>query len=247
MTMMSACWGWLAPELANFTQVLSYDRAGLGWSEERDGLRDGEQIAFELSALLEVLSVKGPVVLIGHSMGALFQWGFLRERKGLAQAMIWLDPAHPDQMKRREIRRRVRNLIFYIEAARLLAAKNVPAIELPLTRHLQGLPPEKFQTLRRFFRNPGHLRSSAREARAWDATVENLHSVSLREIPLLVISAERNAMPGWGELQKDLPSLSRNSRHVTFPDMSHISMIANRAHAVRVAEEIRGFLTPLSL
>jgi pimeloyl-ACP methyl ester carboxylesterase len=247
MTMMSACWAWLAPELGNFARVLAYDRAGLGWSEYREGMRDAREIALELNGLLNALGITERLVLLGHSMGALFNRALLRERPGCATALIWLDPAHPDQMKRRSIRRRIRNLVFYIEAAQLLATKAVPAIEIPLSRRLDTLPPQDFKTLATFLRNPTHLRTAAREARAWEASAEFARGADLRELPLLLISARKNALPHWDELQADLACLSPKTRHLTFNEMSHISMLAQREHATKVASEIRGFLDGTSL
>jgi len=242
MTMMSACWGWLAPELANFARVIAYDRAGLGWSDEREGLRDARQVAEELVGLLAALSISEPLVLVGHSMGAMFDRAFVRVAPGRTNALIWLDAAHPDQMKRHGIRRRIRNLLFYIEAAQLLAGKGFPAIEVPLVRHLNGLPPSEFIALRRFLRNPRHLRASAREARAWESSAEFVRGHDLTPMPVLLISGQKNSLPGWGDLQQDLAGLSRNTRHLTFPEMSHISMLAKREHAANVAAEIDNFL-----
>jgi pimeloyl-ACP methyl ester carboxylesterase len=45
-------WRNVQPELSRLTKVCSYDRAGHGWSEPRDGPRDAETIVAELHALL---------------------------------------------------------------------------------------------------------------------------------------------------------------------------------------------------
>ena len=242
LTMMSACWGWLAPELGKFARVVAYDRAGLGWSDEREGIRDAAAIAQELAGLLAALRIDEPLVLLGHSMGAIVNRALLRVLPGCAKSLIWLDPAHPEQIHKRGIRRRMRNLIFYVEAAQLLAARGVPAIEVPLIRHLDGLPEQEFRALRRFLRNPRHLRTSAREARAWQSSADFLRGQDLRDLPLLVMSARKNNLPGWDGLQRELAGLSRATRHITFPEMSHISMLANREHVLQAAAEIRGFL-----
>jgi pimeloyl-ACP methyl ester carboxylesterase len=241
LTMMSSCWGWIAPELANFARAFAYDRAGLGWSSERDGVRGAAIIARELAGLLAAMSVNDPVVLLGHSMGAILNDAFLRRRPTSVRALIWLDPAHPEQFHRRGIRRRMRHLVFYIEAARMLANARVPAIELPLVRHLDSLPEQDFRVLRRFLRDPTHLRTCAREARAWESAPACVAG-ELGDIPVLMISARKNALPGWEGLQRELAGLSLSTRHLNFPETSHLSMLADRDQAKKVVAEIRSFL-----
>jgi pimeloyl-ACP methyl ester carboxylesterase len=244
LTMMSGCWGWLGPELGRFGQAIAYDRAGLGWSEECEGLRDARQAAAELRGLLEVLQVRPPVILLGHSMGAMLNRGFLRENRGFASAVIWLDPAHPDVAPRS---RRMRTFLFFLEFAHLLAARNLPSITLQIARHLKALPAQEYRALKWFLKNSRHLKNSAREARAWKLSADYVREVRLGETPLLMITAQKNALGGWADYQRELALLSTRTKHVTYTDVSHISMLAERAHAVRVAAEIRGFLEALSL
>ena len=139
----------------------------------------------------------------------------------------------------------MRNLVFYIEAAQLLAAGGVPAIEVPLVRHLHTLPDRDFRALRQFLRNPTHLRTCAREARAWEASAVSLRGSNSTDLPLLMLSARKNALPGWDTLQQDLAKLSPRATHMTLPEMSHISMLANCEHAQSVVAGIREFLKPL--
>jgi pimeloyl-ACP methyl ester carboxylesterase len=245
--MMSACWGWIAPELGGFARVIAYDRAGLGWSDEREGLRDARTLAEELASLLAALGIEERLFLVGHSMGAMCNRALLRLRPQCVKGMIWLDPAHPEQIHKRGIRRRMRNLVFYIEAAQLLATAGIPAIEVPLVRHLDRLPAQEYRALRRFLRNPRHLRTSAREARAWESSTEFFRGKPAGTVPLLILSACKNALPGWDALQRELAGFSNESRHLTFPEMSHISMLANREHAMHVVSEMRGFLNERSL
>ena len=242
LTMMSTCWGWLAPALAKFGRVIAYDRAGLGWSDDRDGLRDAAQIAQELDGLLKAAQQQGPFVLVGHSMGAMFNRAFVRLNPALVSAVIWLDPAHPDQLPRSK---RMRSFVFLLEFAHLLAARNLPSITLRIVPHLRGLPERDYRAMRHFLKNPRHLRTCAREARAWKHSADHVRETNLGRIPLLVISAQKHALGNWVEYQRELAGLSTRSRHVTFTDMSHVSMIANREHAARVAAEIDGFLSGL--
>src|SRR5258708_7611068 len=48
----SLTWGLVQPEIARFTQVCAYDRAGLGWSDPGPQPRTSQQIVTELHTLL---------------------------------------------------------------------------------------------------------------------------------------------------------------------------------------------------
>src|SRR4051812_29963928 len=48
----SFIWALVQPEVAKFTQAVSYDRAGFAWSEPGPIPRTGEQICFELHTAL---------------------------------------------------------------------------------------------------------------------------------------------------------------------------------------------------
>lgn len=63
-------WGLVQPEVAKFTQVCAYDHSGIGWSDagpaDSCDLRVGE-----VHTALKNLGIKGPYVLVGHSLGGL--------------------------------------------------------------------------------------------------------------------------------------------------------------------------------
>ena len=58
LTSMSAQWAWIQPEVAKFTRVVSYDRAGLGFSEPVAGPRDARRTAERLHRLLREAETK---------------------------------------------------------------------------------------------------------------------------------------------------------------------------------------------
>jgi pimeloyl-ACP methyl ester carboxylesterase len=248
LTMMSACWGWLAPEIASRANLLLYDRAGLGWSDETPAARDVAQTARECDALIQCLGLKPPFVLLGHSMGAMVNRAFVKLHFRQVSAVIWLDASHPDQMNRNtSTGRRIRRFFFLLEAAQLLAGKKIPKFELPLLNQIKGLPDEEFKSARAFLRDSKHLRNSVREARAWPESANFVRGSDLGDVPLLLISAQKHALPGWGELQKELTAVSNRSRHLTFTDASHVSLLTRHELARKTAGEITGFLTRTGL
>src|ERR1700691_2336881 len=62
-------WIKVQPQVAKFTQVCSYDRAGLGYSDNSPRRRTSKVMAEELHTLLHNAGVEPPYVLVGHSMG----------------------------------------------------------------------------------------------------------------------------------------------------------------------------------
>jgi pimeloyl-ACP methyl ester carboxylesterase len=63
-------WGLVQPEVAGFTEVCSYDHSGIGWSE--DGPKDSCSLRVsEVHTALKNAGIKGPYVLVGHSLGGL--------------------------------------------------------------------------------------------------------------------------------------------------------------------------------
>lgn len=67
----SLSWALVQPLLAERTTVVSYDRAGLGWSGPARTARTPSEIAVELRTALRAAGLEGPYVLAGHSFGGL--------------------------------------------------------------------------------------------------------------------------------------------------------------------------------
>jgi len=64
-------WGLVQSGVSRFARVCSYDRAGLAWSDPGPTPHTMGQDAYELHTLLKAARIKGPYVLVGHSVGGL--------------------------------------------------------------------------------------------------------------------------------------------------------------------------------
>src|SRR5579862_3586494 len=62
-------WGFVQPEVAKFTRVCAFDRAGMGFSDLGPTPRTSRRIASELRELLDRKGMREPVVLVGASFG----------------------------------------------------------------------------------------------------------------------------------------------------------------------------------
>lgn len=91
-------WQTIQPQLARLTRVCSYDRAGLGWSEPRDGDHDAEAIVKQLHGLLATAGVYPPLILVGASAGSFYVREYAREFPGEAVGFAFLDASSPMQV-----------------------------------------------------------------------------------------------------------------------------------------------------
>ena len=64
-------WELVRPAIAKVTRVVTYDRAGLGWSEPSPYPRDAATMASELHKMLVDANIKPPYILVGHSLGGI--------------------------------------------------------------------------------------------------------------------------------------------------------------------------------
>jgi pimeloyl-ACP methyl ester carboxylesterase len=93
-------WRTVQPQIAKFTRVCSYDRAGIGYSDSGSQPRTSEVIAGELHALLKAAGVAPPYVLVGHSMGGYDVRLYASLYRNEVAGMVLVDASHPDQESR---------------------------------------------------------------------------------------------------------------------------------------------------
>jgi len=93
-------WHKVQPEIAKFTRVCSYDRAGLGYSDTSSRPRTSREIAEELHALLKAAGIAPPYVMVGHSAGGYNVRVFTTLYRSEVAGMVLVDASHPDQENR---------------------------------------------------------------------------------------------------------------------------------------------------
>lgn len=93
-------WVGLLPQVAAFTRVCAYDRAGVGKSDAGPKPRTSQQMVAELRTLLRSAQVDGPYVLVGQSLGGLNVALYAAEHPDEVGGLVLLDPAVPDMLSR---------------------------------------------------------------------------------------------------------------------------------------------------
>jgi len=92
-------YGWrkVQAEVAKFTTVCWYDRAGEGWSDPAPTARSSATIVHDLHELLQRAPVAGPYVLVGHSIGGEYVRIFTSKFPSEVAGVVLVDSSHPDQ------------------------------------------------------------------------------------------------------------------------------------------------------
>jgi pimeloyl-ACP methyl ester carboxylesterase len=93
-------WRKVQPEIAKFTRVCSYDRAGLGYSDSTSQPRTSRVIAQQLHGLLESAAIAPSYVLVGHSMGGFDVRLYASLYRSQVAGVVLVDSSHPDQESR---------------------------------------------------------------------------------------------------------------------------------------------------
>lgn len=94
----SADWDFVLDDLAAGGRVCAYDRAGLGDSPPRPGERDVLTKAGELGGLLDQLGETRPVILVGHSNGALYIEAFASLWPERVAGLVYVNGVGPDDL-----------------------------------------------------------------------------------------------------------------------------------------------------
>jgi len=230
-------WSLVQPEVARFTRVCTFDRAGLGWSDPGPKPRSSQRIVEELDTLLSNAGIDGPYVMVGQSYGGMNVRLVASQYPDKVAGMILVDAAHEDWA---EIKLRAPWKTRLAEDARELKSQLDPILArlgwLRLSRRpmgvAQGLPKE-VQTIATAL----GLRSRAYDW-VWGIStsieVSDTHlrnSSPLPDIPLSVLSAHIRHRPWgipaddadryWMTLQADLASRVPNSTHTVSEKGGH--------------------------
>lgn len=94
----SSVWNKVVEEVSQFSRVITYDRAGLGWSEKSPHERDSKTIVAELHSVLGEKGITGPIILVGHSFGGVNMQRYTLAYPEDVAALVLVDSAHEDQI-----------------------------------------------------------------------------------------------------------------------------------------------------
>jgi pimeloyl-ACP methyl ester carboxylesterase len=211
----SAGWGFVQPEVARFTRVCSYDRAGMGYSDPGPSPRTARRLASELDELLARSGIGGPVVLVGASIAGFHVRVFASDHPERAAGLVLVDASHEDDAHEVPRMARFVPLLSTIGVLRLFGVS--------FGQRIESLAPSvrQFAQATRF-RAAGyqaaadeiiHIRESAEEVRS---------SRRKLTIPVLVVTGARGADENWRQLQRDQASLSERGCLMIAQESGHV-------------------------
>lgn len=96
----SSSWSQVHATLAERTRTCAYDRAGMGFSDPGPMPRNATTETTDLRALLKAAGIKGPVVLVVHSMAGLNARVFASTYPRDIAGLVFVDPSNPHQNRR---------------------------------------------------------------------------------------------------------------------------------------------------
>ncbi|MEP7312260.1 MAG: alpha/beta fold hydrolase [Pseudomonadota bacterium] len=117
----SVKWWPILDRLAAHTTVLTYDRAGLGWSDPAPLPRSIEDRAEELARVLEQSGVPAPYVLVGLSYGGPIIRVFAARYSERVAGLVFVDSAHESVFHRPAAQAYLRRSARLLRVAGLLA------------------------------------------------------------------------------------------------------------------------------
>jgi pimeloyl-ACP methyl ester carboxylesterase len=93
-------WAKVQPTLSKTTQVCSYDRSGMGWSDELATDHDANTFAEQLHALLQAAGIRKPIILMGHSIAGIYIRAYAARYPNDMAGLIFVDASSPYQDSR---------------------------------------------------------------------------------------------------------------------------------------------------
>jgi pimeloyl-ACP methyl ester carboxylesterase len=242
---MSSAWGWIQPETAKFCSVVSYDRAGLGWSAPDPAPKSAALAARRLHTLLERAGARPPYLLVGHSMGGLLVRVFSGLFPDEVAGMVLIDAVHPDQhLRSAAIDIHMRSGFRLLGALPLLARLGYVRLTGLFDAWGEGLPARQVAESGAFLSSYRHLCTTRDESLAWHTICDEVRRAGgLGNTPLAVVTAGKDVLPGQPELQGELAALSSDSIHLVVSGADHVTLVSRREYALAVVDAIRQIAT----
>ncbi|MEI4803922.1 alpha/beta hydrolase [Bacillus sp. FJAT-51639] len=234
-------WCLVQPELSKFTRVVSFDRAGYGWSDTRSGLSTSQEVVNDLKMTLDKMKISLPYILVGHSFAGLNMRLFASQYPDEVAGIVFIDAVHENRYLKEEMdtgrsQQYVKSLkqmrLGYITSSvglpRLLkipvGGRSLPT---PVQNHVKhvGYTPGAYEAV---YKEMLYSEESAKQVKQAENLRENL--------PVVVISSN-NADPIWKEQQQLLCGLTNCTKHIQ-TENGHSIQLENPEVVIKAITEL---------
>jgi len=251
-------WSNVQSEIAKSTRVCSYDRAGLGWSEESPKPRTADTQVEELHRLLVNANIQGPYVLVGHSLGGTLVRMYAHNYPGEVIGMVLVDSLHEERSIRNpKLGEAVQGMTGQFQFLSFLSSSGMMAL-VPQTIQNPGYPEDAYAQYQAIVATTNGFETflaeiNAAEESSTEARV--LHMTDFGDMPLIVLSAGHgDSIPSftesenqqlWENLQieqTELTALSSEGKHIIAEQSGHYIQLDQPDLVIDAILEIVGAL-----
>ena len=235
-------WYAVEPEIARFTRVCIYDRAGYGWSDPSPRPRIPSVMAEELHTLLHAAGEKPPFILTAHSYGSFPAVMFAHLYPSEVSGLVLADGLHTFSTFPFGLREKLS-----LRSMQLLVPVGVPRL-----RHWFGgnMPPELQGERQAIGCRPGFYDAIYRERAALPESVAEMRAIpNLGSVPLIAVAHDPKILSGkagldeWSKVQQQKSQLSTNSELVVALGSGH-DIPADRPDVIVVSVKKLAFRLP---
>lgn len=244
----SLSWSLVQAQIAAFTRVCAYDRAGLAWSDVASCPRTFERIVNELSTVLARSARGERYVLVGHSFGSFIVRAYAARHPGSVAGLLLVDPPTewltmtPQRVRSLRGGRylsRIGVVLAYVGVVRTclgLLTGGAPKAPRQFVRifgstaarmlerligEVRKLPPDVHPVMQALWCQPKCFSAMADHLRVLEREGVSLGGfIPPREIPVIVISGG-NQPPEQIAAHRMLSERSANGRHVIAARSAH--------------------------
>lgn len=240
-------WRYVQQDVAKFTRVCSYDRAGYGWSTPGPMPRTSAEIVKELKALLVASGEKGPYVMVAHSFGGFDVRVYTKDYPDDVAGLVLVDTSHEDQVSRLPLSlqafqaQQIKQMGMLSKLARLMTFFGVSRLTARKDPSLTGAKKDFQDEAGYLSRQPKYIDATFSEIANFSESADEVRVAgNLGDRPLVVLTAgktvpmeslpkgiTRKDMEDFHELWvKDLQvreaHLSTRGKQIIVPDSTHM-------------------------
>ena len=235
-------WALIQPKIAELTHLCTYDSSGTAWSDafsDRALTPNCSERVEEFHKLLTNAPVDGSYVLVGYSIGGLYARLYASRYPKDVAGMVIVDHAFIEPRGADENGRAGPVAMQHLDTPPVLISETPIVLGIEDDRNFQKLPLSD-QRLHEWAMSAHPIRTTgeiAAECFEEVAAATGKSAEPLGNIPLMVIRT-KNDSPKYGELQRTLLSLSRDSRQSVAENSTHMILVDQPEVVIRAIEQV---------